>query len=301
MLNSVLEHLGRAVGTGLGGIAGKGLGAFAGPLAPLATWAGGLGGTYLGNQAGGYLGNKLAGWLNPQPQNSYNNSPISPNSINSPFLNKIQDAQQNLMGQLQQRPQFQPVDINSILQQTQQQHQNEILPSIANRFSSGGLQHSSAFRNALSSSSADLAQRFSAMRTQNEQNNNDKRLQYEGLVNNRLGMLGNLLGEQSKLGQQGSQFDSDFNRNSWDPYIKAASVGIPLVAAGLNAWSGTQQGQNNLQNQKTNAEAQLGSGQLGQQWSPVQNQASQGLLGMTPQIIQLAVESALKGYGLYKG
>lgn len=306
---NVSKGLGGITGTGLGGTIGTGLGGFA--FGPFGASVGKALGSGIGNILGSTLGGNLWGEKPSQTQSNYNDYDYddepsytpSYSKGNTKFLKKIQKAQLGLLNQLQQRPQFQDVNIDPILQQTRQQYEQEILPSIANRFSSGGLQNSSAFRNALTSSGVDLAQKLAALRSQNEQNNAARRMGYENLYQNRLGALSGLIGQQNQLGfnqqqlaQQGGQFNRQFKRDEWDPIYKGIStIGVPL----LSAWSGIKQGQNDLTQQKANAERQAANVGLGQQAYPVQHNDLPGALDSAPQVIKdlLLIFSKIRAMG----
>jgi hypothetical protein len=256
-----------------------------GGLAPIA--GGALGGAF-GGPIGGFLGsaggNLLGQWFNGGQQNNQQQQM----NQNPAFYDQLQQAQSGLLSQLQQRPQFQPVDINPYLQGARQEFNQQIVPGIAERFSGMGQggQRSSAFRNSLGAAGSGLAQKLAELQTSHAQDQQGRMMQNQGMDMQRMGMLGNLINQQNQLGQNQNQFNQQ--QNSWLPYINAG-----LNAAGIagNYISGNQNRQQNALQQQTGIANNAQNSGLGRQFNPVKNPGQQGFGASIPGILSGGVKA----------
>lgn len=251
-LNSILGGLAPVAGGALGSM-------FGGPL-----------GGFLGQAGGGLFGNWLNGsQSNPQQVPQMNNNPA--------FYDQLQGVQSNLLNQLQQQSQFQPVNINPYLQGARQEFNEQIVPNIAERFSGLNAQRSSGFRNALGAAGSGLAQKLAELQTSHAQDQQGRMMQNQGMNLQRMGMLGNFVNQQNQLGQNQNQFNQQLNQNSWDPYLKAAGLG-------LNFLSGNRDRQNQALAQQTNLVSNAQNAGLGRQYETINHTAQPGLFNSFPQI-----------------
>lgn len=168
-------YQGGGFGSGLGSGLGGGLG--------------GIAGSYFGNpMLGAQLGQTIGGLAGGLADSYFNR--------NDPRRKAMQESQDELLAQLRQQGQY---DFDPIAQRETTRFNQEILPGIAERFSSMGGQRSSAFRQQLAGAGGDLAERLAALGAGHQ-------LQAGELNQRRLGALQNFLGGQQNLAQQNYQF-----------------------------------------------------------------------------------------------
>jgi len=253
-----------------------------GGLAPI---AGGVLGTAFGGPLGGFLGsaggNLLGNWFNSDNQSSQQSQQNM--GQNPAMYDQLQSAQSNLLSQLQQRPQFQPVDINPYLQGARQEFNQQIVPGIAERFSSMGQggQRSSAFRNALGQAGSGLAQKLAELQTGHARDQQSQMMQHRGQNMQQQGLLGNFLNQQNQLGQQNNQFNQQQNNTA--PYwLNPLISGVGALG---NLWSGNQNRQQNALQQQTGIANNSQNVGLGRQFQPMNNQAQPGFGASIPGII----------------
>lgn len=268
-LTGILGGLAPHVGSGIGGALGKGIGS---ALGPLGSWAGGLIGGLGGNLAGNLAGSYFTGGNNSQQQPQQMNS-------NPAFYDQLQQAQSGLLNQLQQRPQFQPVDINPILQGTRQEFDQRVIPSIMERFSGMGQggQRSSSFRNALGAAGSGLSQKLAELQSSHARDQQSQMMQNRGQDLQQMGLLGNFVNQQNMLGQNQNQFNQQ-QQNTAPYWLNPLANGLGSLG---NIWSGSQ-----------NRAVQ---GELGQQNS-VSNAQNTGL-GRQAELIQHARQKGIVDYG----
>lgn len=174
-------------------------------------------------------------------------------------------AQQGLLQQLQQPINAQPIDYAPLAQQAQRQYAEQIVPGIAERFSSVGGQRSNAFRNALISGGQGLAERLAGLQLQADIANRNAMQQSQGLNLQRLGQLGGYLSGQQQLGFAGQQAAEAARRAQQESLLKAY---------GLSSETAGQQQQLAQQRQALQQQAYLGT------LAPLQNLTT---LGVQPQ------------------
>ncbi len=274
MLNDIFAGLAPIAGSGLGSFAGNAIGSMYGPL-------GAKVGGYIGGGLGGFGGNALGKYLkgnqNPQQVPQMNNS--------QSFYDQLQQAQSGLLSQLQQQPQFQPVDINPYLQGARQEFNDQIVPGIAERFTGAGGQRSSGFRNALGAAGSGLAQKLAELQSSHARDQQSQMMRHRDQNLQQMGMTGNLLNQQIQLGQNQNQFNRQQNQSSWDPYIKAAGALAPFAGAAASVYNNW--GDRNLENTKVQNNASQYAGTLGMQkgYDQVQHARELGAIeGIAPQI-----------------
>lgn len=245
MLNSILGGLAPLAGTGIGGAIGGGLGSAYGPL-------GSKVGSFIGSGLGGLVGNYFKGDQNPQQVPQMNNS--------KGFYDQLQQAQSGLLSQLQQRPQFQPVDINPYLDEARREYREDIIPEIYQRM---GGQRSSALNNAIAQAGSGLAQKLAQLQAGHARDQQSQMMQHRSQDLQQLGMTGNLLNQQIQLGQNQNQFNRQQNQSSWDPYIKAAGAIAPFAGAAANLYNSYKD--RGLENTRIQNQASQYAGNLGMQ------------------------------------
>lgn len=141
------------------GITGGGLGKFLGPIGAL---AGGL----LGGSRGRSRGRKAKQGKFKQ------RSPLSSSQRNilKPYYNQLKDVNKQGINQLQKLINYQPEGLDEIQGPALEQFENQILPSILERFSGAGARSSSALNQTLGESAKGLTTNLAAMRAQGLQN-----------------------------------------------------------------------------------------------------------------------------------
>lgn len=225
--------------------AGGALGSAFGPI-------GGL----IGSGAGNLLGNWFGG------------GDSSSNGFQNKFSQASQDAQMNLLKSLQQPSMFQRESFDPIRNLYQQQFQQQTVPEIANRFTSGSGIDSSAFQQALGGAGAGLNAQLAALESQHNQGQQQAGFQQQGLDQNRMSQLMNLIQGQQGMEQQG-------NRDWWN---NALGTGNLLARTGLGYLG--QQSQNQLaglQGQQGINQQGINAG-LGKQSIPTQNAPQEGFV-----------------------
>ena len=277
MLNSILGNLAPIAGSGLGSFAGNALGSMYGPV-------GAKIGGYIGGGLGGLGGNALGGYLkgsqNPEQVPQMNNS--------QSYYDQIQKAQSGLLNQLQQQPQFKPVDINPYLQGARQEFQQQIVPGIAERFSGANAQRSSAFGNALGAAGSGLAQKLAELQSGHARDQQSQMMQHRGQNLQQMGIMGNLMNQQIQLGQNQNQFNRQQNQSSWDPYIKAAGAIAPFAGAAASLYN--NYANRGVENSRLQNQASQYAGNLGMQkgYDQVQHARELGAMeSIAPAIGQL--------------
>lgn len=253
MLNDIFAGLAPIGGSYAGNLIGSGIGGAFGN--PLAAKIGGYIGSGVGGLAGNYLANRFKGNQNPQQVPQMNNS--------QSFYDQLQQAQSGLLSQLQQQPQFQPTDINPILQGTRDEFFGSILPQIKEQFSGVGGQRSSGFANALGNAGSGLAQKLAELQSSHARDQQSQMMRHRDQNLQQMGMVGNLLNQQIQLGQNQNQFNRQQNQSSWDPYIKAAGALAPFAGAAASVYNNW--GDRNLENTRVQNNASQYAGNLGMQ------------------------------------
>jgi len=105
-----------------------------------------------------------------------------------------QNAQQYLLNQLmQQNPQFQREEFGPIAEEEQRRYQQQIVPGLAERFTSLGGGRSSAFQQSLRGAGEDLQARLAALRSRHNIGQQQAELAHRGLGQRGLGALSQYL------------------------------------------------------------------------------------------------------------
>lgn len=159
-------------------------------------------------------------------------------------------AQSGLLQQLQNPISAQKVNYQPLMQQAQRQYAQEIIPGIAERFSSAGGQRSNAFRNALTNSGQGLAERLASLQLQADLANRSAGQQAQGLDLQRLGQLSGYLSGQQQLGFAGQQAAENARRAQQDALLRSY---------GLSTGISSQQQQLAQQRQALQQQGLLGS------------------------------------------
>ena len=260
MLGSIISGLAPTIGGALGAATGL----------PGGGWLGAAGGSLLNN------------WFNSGSKPSQ--QPQQQMAQNPAMYEQLQNAQMRLLNQLQQQPQFQPVDINPMLQGVRQDFDQQVVPSIMERFSGMGQggQRSSSFRNALGAAGSGLAQKLAELQTGHARDQQSQMMQHRGQNLQQMGLLGNFANQQNMLNQNQNQFNQQQANTApyWlNPVI--SSVGSGLGALG-NLWSGSQnrglQGELGQQSAVNNAQ-NVG---VGRQYETRVNPAQPGAINSAP-------------------
>ncbi len=264
-------------------------------LTSLAPTIGSALGTFSGIPGGGFFGNVggslLQNWLGSgQQQNNQQNQ--MPN-MNQGFYDQLQGVQSNLLNQLQQQPQFQRTDINPILQGARNDFDQQIVPSIAERFSGMGQggQRSSSFRNALGAAGSGLSQKLAELQSNHAQDEQNRMMQYRGQNLQQMGLLGNFLTQQNQLGQNQSQFNQQ-QANTAPYWLSPLLNGLGMAGnIGANLFSGGQNRVAQAGTDKQNAVSNAQNIGLGKQYDVLNNPAVQGFWGSLPQATMGLVKS----------
>lgn len=157
---------------------------------------------------GSYLGNKLFG---RGGQNQ---------------MDPRMQAEQNLLQQMQQPYEYQPVDFGNIENRAREQFNLQTVPQIISHLTRlGGGGRSSALRSQLGMAGSDLESQLAGLRQQHEVGQQQERRFSYGTDQARQSALGNYLSGQQNLGQRQYEFNKSFPLDVFGRGLQKAQFG----------------------------------------------------------------------------